>query len=101
MHASLCVRIRKGRVIHLRHFNVRMDDRISIGNSTMVPIHHRYHKFVTFYCKCIVWLYWVFSTTARGLYWVGYLIETQKYDTKIKGLEKPYFLMPLCRDGGW
>ena len=38
---------------------------------------------------------------SRGLYWVGYLIETQKYDTKIKGLEKPYFLMPLCRDGGW
>ena len=62
MHVSLYVRIRKGRVIHLRHFNVRMDYRISIGNSTMVPIHHRYHKFVTFYCKCILWLYWVFST---------------------------------------
>ena len=62
MHVSLYVRIRKGRVIHLRHFNVRMDYRISIGNSTMVPIHHRYHEFVTFYCKCIVWLYWVFYT---------------------------------------
>ena len=102
MHVSLYVRIRKGRVIHLRHFNVRMDYRISIGNSTMVPIHHRYHKFVTFYCKCIVWLYWVFSTTNSTRFISGrFLIETQKYDTKIKGLEKPYFLMPLCRDGGW
>ena len=28
---------------------------------------------------------------SRDLYWVGYLIETHKYDTKIKGLEKLYF----------
>ena len=63
MHVSLYVRIRKGRVIHLRHFNVRMDYRISIGNSTMVPIHHRYHKFVTCYCKWLLWMYWVFSIT--------------------------------------
>ena len=47
---------------NLRHFNVRMDYRISIGISTMVPTHYRYHKFVTFYCKCMGLLYWIFST---------------------------------------
>ena len=62
MHVSLYVRIRRGRVIHLRHFNVQMDYRISIGNSTMVPTHYQYHKFVTFYCKCMGLLYWIFST---------------------------------------